>query len=235
MIFLAPIVCLAASRTPVLVYHDIIEKRDAKALWFDCTVAELKDQLDWMTKRGAHFISVDTLYKHLLGSEKMPAKAVCITFADGYEGFYTRAIPILAARKIPATNFVHTAFVGSKVGRPKMTWNQIVEVDRSFLFDIGSQTLSHPPDLRTIPDARLDKEMAMSRDSLRVHLGRPVSFLAYPNGKYDVRVERAAKKANYVLAFTEDQQPAETTHDLFAVPRYVHTKYQKAWADCYGR
>ncbi len=219
------------TRTPVLVYHDIIAHRDKSSLWFDCTTDEFKRQLDWMSKRGAHFISVDQLYYHLTTKAPIPSKAVCLTFADGYLGFYKNGVPVLRARHIPATMFVHTAFVGSPVGRPKMTWPQLLQLDREGLVKIGSQTLSHPPDLRTLPQARLDKEMSMSKASLQKHLGHAVTTLAYPNGKFDARVEAAAKRAGYAIAFTEDQKPAESAPNRFSVPRYVHTKYQQAWKD----
>lgn len=219
--------------TPVLVYHDIIERRDSKSLWFDCTVDEFKSQIDWLTKQGARFISVDQLYRHLRAGTPIPPKAVCLTFADGYLGFYLRGVPILRARKIPATMFVHTAFVGSTIGRAKMNWDQLVQLDHETNIKVASQTLSHPPDLRLLSDARLKKEMVMAKASLAKHLGHPIAYLAYPNGKSDARVERAAKAAGYFIAFTEAQQPAEMARNIFSVPRYVHNKFKQAWFDAY--
>ncbi|HWA83565.1 MAG TPA: hypothetical protein VG820_09040, partial [Fimbriimonadaceae bacterium] len=89
------------TRTPILTYHDIIERRDSKSLWFDCSVDEFKAQLDWLTAHHARFITLDQLYAHLVGGAELPPHAIAITFADNYEGFYLRAFPILKARRIP--------------------------------------------------------------------------------------------------------------------------------------
>lgn len=223
------------TRTPVLTYHDMVPNRGPGALWFDCTPQEFEQQLDWLTANGAHFVSIAQLYDHLTGGTKLPSKAIAITFADNYLGFYDRALPILRQRKIPVAMFVHTDFVGSSVGRPKMNWSQLQELDREGLVTVASQTRTHPADLRTFRQKPLNEEMAGSKRALEAHLGHPVRFLAYPNGKFDSRVARAAASAGYEMAFTEQLMPAERSPSIFKVARYVHTKYRRAWSDAYGR
>jgi peptidoglycan/xylan/chitin deacetylase (PgdA/CDA1 family) len=44
----------------------------------------------------------------------LPARALCITFDDGYANNCTVALPILAARRIPATVFVAPGFLNGK-------------------------------------------------------------------------------------------------------------------------
>ncbi len=198
------------AKTPILTFHDIIAERDAKALWFDCTEAEFREQLDWLTRRGANFVSLAQVYDHLVSGTKLPPHAIALTFADGYLGFYQRAFPILQARHIPAAMFVHTGFVGSPLGRPKMSWDQLRELDRTGV-KVLSQTASHPLDLRMLTNAQLAKEMSTSRAMLEKRLGHPVRAIAYPNGKWDQRAS-----------------------SILAVPRYVHTRYRQAWRDAYG-
>ncbi len=223
----------AKSLTPVLTYHDMVSVRDRKALWFDCTPAELQQQLDWLQRRGARFISLAQLEAHLTRRQALPPNAVAVTFADNYEGFYRLALPILRRRRVPVTMFVHTDHVGSRKGRPKMAWAQLRELDREGLVTIASQTRSHPADLRTLSNDALQREFVGSKQVLERQLGHPVLYLAYPNGKYDARVAGAARAAGYRIAFTEAQRPAERAPDLFTVPRYVHTKYRQAWADAH--
>jgi peptidoglycan/xylan/chitin deacetylase (PgdA/CDA1 family) len=215
----------------VLTYHDMVQVRDAKSLWFDCTPAELTQQLDWLSSKGASFISVDQLYQHLTAGAGLPENAVLITFADNYRGFYDHALPILRERKIPTVMFVHTDFVGSTQGRPKMTWEQLVELDREGLITIASQTKSHPADLRKLSGKQLMDEIRGSKTALEERLGHRVRYLAYPNGKFNVEISRAASLAGYDMAFTEEQTPAEVSPGIFEVARYVHTKYQTAWND----
>lgn len=223
------------TRTPILTYHDVIERRDSRALWFDCTSAELEQQLDWMTHRGAVFISLDQLRAHLVDGTPLPRHSIVITFADNYRGFYDRAWPILKRRGVPVAMFVHTGFVGNTSGRPKMTWAQLKELQRSGLVTVASQTVSHPADLRVLADTQLSREMTVSARSIASHLSITPLYLAYPNGKWDQRSIGAARRAGYLMAFTEDCRPAETATSILAVPRYVHTKYRQAWQEAYGR
>lgn len=46
-----------------------------------------------------------------LSRQALPARAACITFDDGYANNLSVALPILQARKLPATVFVSTSFV----------------------------------------------------------------------------------------------------------------------------
>ena len=217
------------TRTPILTYHDMIERRDSKSLWFDCSVPEFKAQLDWLAKRHAHFIDLDQLYAHLVDGARLPPHAIAITFADNYLGFYLRAFPILKARHIPVAMFVHTSMVGKMVGRPKASWAQLAEMQRSGIVTICSQTVTHPVDLRLEQGKKLDWEMTQSKQDLESHLGISVKYIAYPNGKWNEDSLAAARRAGYLMGFTEDCRPAETGTSIMAVPRYVHTKYREAW------
>lgn len=217
------------TRTPVLTYHDIIERRGRGSVWFDCTIDEFEDQMRWLKRQGAVFLSLEELLAGLRGEGELPENGIAITFADNYLGFYRHAVPILRREGIPATLFVHTGFVGSKQGRPKLNWEQLREVDADPLFDVQSQTVSHPPDLRTLSDDDLDREFSDSREVLERELGGARTLLAYPSGKWDERVAQAALRNGYLAAFSEVQEPAERSDSLFSVNRYVHTKYREAW------
>lgn len=224
-----------AERTIVLTYHDMVPKRDSNALWFDCTPEELREQLDWLTRQGANFASTESLESHLVGRARLPRKSVVITFADNYRGFYTHAWPILKERKIPVTLFVHTGYVGSEQGRPKMTWAQLRELKASGLVTVASQTVTHPADLGKLKDAQVRKEMLDSRATLDRQLTQTTVYVAYPNGKFDSRSLREAKAVGYRMGFTEEQTPAEKSPGIFAVARYVHTKWRQAWKDAGNR
>lgn len=217
------------TRTVVLTYHDMVPKRDKNSVWFDCTPEELTEQLDFLAEQGAVFISLEDLYKGLTGSIPLKPKSVVITFADNYQGFYTHAWPILMARKIPVALFVHTGHVGSQKGRPKMTWQTLMELKASGLVSVQSQTVSHPADLTKLPAEVLAKEFADSKTAIEQELGLDCWAIAYPNGKFNLKTAQAAQEAGYLIGFTEEQRPAETAPDIHRVPRWVHTKWKEAW------
>lgn len=230
-------VCSPVRSVPVaiLTYHDVIERRDAKSLWFDCTAGELEAQIKWLSVRGARFVSLDQVRDHLSGVNPLPSKSVAITFADNYEGFYKRAWPILKRIGVPVAMFVHTGFVGDRHGRPKMTWAQLEELDRSGLVTVASQTVSHPSDLTRMTDLAIEREFTQSRASLQTRLKHPIAYLAYPNGKCDTRVAAIAERVGYTLAFSEALRPATPGDYRWLIGRYVHTKYRQAWQDSFGR
>ncbi len=229
------LVVSTVSSTPILTYHDFIAKRDSHSLWFDCTAAEFEAQLRWLRSHGAHFVSLDQIFDHLVRQKPLPPHSIALTAADGYEGFYLRALPIIRKYQVPITMFVHTKYVGGRQGRPKMTWTQLQELDREGLVSIQSQTVTHPADLRELADKEVAWEMTESKRQLETHLGHKSKYLAYPNGKFDDRTEVAAKAAGYLMAFSEVTEPCETSANRWAVNRYVHTKWRQAWRDCYRR
>ncbi len=225
------LVIAKAASTLVLTYHDIIPTRGPGSVWFDCTAAEFRAQIRQLTRWGAVFVSVEDLQAGLSGRKALPPKAVVLTFADGYHGVYDHAWPVMKRERIPFALYVHTGYVGSKVGRPKMTWDELGTMVRSGLATVGSQTVSHPADLRKLTDAQIVKEFTVSKRSIEKRFGVCHS-LAYPNGKWDARSARQAEKAGYAMAFTEELKPAETAASFFEVPRYVHTQWERGWRNC---
>jgi peptidoglycan/xylan/chitin deacetylase (PgdA/CDA1 family) len=221
------------SRVPVIMYHDIIEKRGRGSVWFDCTRAEFEAQMQWLAEQGAQPISLETLHRHLTRGESVPVNAVVLTFDDNYQGFYDNAYPVLKQYNFPAAMFVHTNFVGDKSGaHPKMDWDTLRALDREGLVTIASHTLSHPDDMSTLPVERQDEEMTRSKALLEEKLGHPVPYFAYPNGKGDQDTFDAARRAGYTMAFTIANGPAEQSPGILAVNRYVHTRLEQAWKDC---
>ena len=213
-----------ATHAIALTYHDITPR---KSVWFDCTPGEFRAQIDAMSKAGARFVSLAQV-EAFYGGRALPKNAVVLTFADNYRGFLTYAYPLLKKRGIPVAMFVHTGFVGSKVGRPKMTWDELRRLDQEGICTIGSQTVTHRS-LDGLSTSEIAKELRDSKSELERRLGHPVRYLAYPNGAYDARGEKAAKAAGYRLAFSEVQRPLGK--DPFAVERYVHTKWRQALRD----
>jgi peptidoglycan/xylan/chitin deacetylase (PgdA/CDA1 family) len=219
------------TKTAILTYHDIIPARNSKSVWFDCTAKEFEDQMLWLKNKGAAFISIRQVADYFKTGKPLPKNAICITFADNYQGFYKFALPVIKRLKIPVAQFVHTDFVGNQTGRPKMTWKQLAEVSRTGLVTVGSQTCSHPPDITKLSDFQLTHELNDSRKAFGKFLGMNVFAFAYPNGKFNRRVADFAQRAGYEVGFTEVCQPLEIAPSTLLIPRYVHTKYKQAWME----
>lgn len=222
------------ARVPVLMYHDITKKQGGKgAVYFDCSKAEFAAQLRYLEEIGATPISLETLHKHLTRGEAVPEKAVVLTFDDNYQGFWDNAYPLLKEKNYPAAMFVHTSFVGDKKGyHPKMTWDELRELDKSGIVTIASHTETHPDDMAKLPLDKQDTELTQSKSILERELGHPVPYFAYPNGKGDGETVEAARRAGYTMAFMIDNGSAEESPDVLRIHRYMHSKIKDAFKDC---
>jgi peptidoglycan/xylan/chitin deacetylase (PgdA/CDA1 family) len=68
-------------------------------------------------------------------------------------------------------------------------------------WELDAHTLTHP-DLTTLDQAELRRQVAGSRRWIRRRLGVPVDFFCYPSGRYDAAVLAAVRAAGYVGATT---------------------------------
>ena len=222
-------------RVPVLTYHDVIARREQPgAVWFDCSLEEFETQMKFLHDQGAHVITLEQLRRHLTAGEKLPGNAVVLTFDDSYQGVYDHAAPVLARYGYPYAVFVHTDYVGSQKGRPKMSWDELKTLDRSGLATIGSHSRSHPADMGLLTAAQQDEELRGSKTLLEQRLGHPVPFITYPNGKADPATFERARLAGYTLGFMEEWGPVEQSPGILALNRYIHIQLPRAWAETYG-
>lgn len=130
---------------------------------------------------------------------------VSFTFDDGLTSAYTQAAPILAKHGLTATNYVTTTCVGMTKAPNKcaantratyMTWEQIVALQNSYGWEIGSHTASHKclassrlggsTDCQALPltSAQMINELTASRAALVAHGITPTAFSA-PYGDYN--------------------------------------------------
>jgi peptidoglycan/xylan/chitin deacetylase (PgdA/CDA1 family) len=211
-------------------FHDVVTSRGKGGVYFDSTVAEFNEILDYFDEQGAHYLSLRELHEHLVTGKQVPDRSVVLTFDDNYLGFYENAWPLLKAKNIPSGMFVHTDFVGNTSGsHPKMNWDQLKELDATGLVEIGGHTCSHPGDLKSLPEDVQERELTKSKSLLEEQLGHPVPFLAYPVGSADAKTIELTKSAGYTMAFTMKNGPAEESPGVLEVQRTIQTKYKQAF------
>lgn len=177
----------------------------------------LEAQLRRLLRRG---------YRPMTLSEALElggGRALVVTFDDAYRSVFTRALPVLERLEAPATVFVPTAYVAE--ARP-MRWSSLAEWgDTPFAgelacmaweelralaergWEIGSHTSSHP-DLTSLSDEELERELVTSRKTCEEQVRRPCRALAYPFGAHDRRTMSAARGAGYDCAVILDDEVA---------------------------
>jgi peptidoglycan/xylan/chitin deacetylase (PgdA/CDA1 family) len=185
-------------QVPILMYHYVDETPPPAGPYADeltVRTGDFEAEMKYLNDNGYHTVSLADAYLAMAGLEALPSKPVVLTFDDGGLDNYLVAFPLLKKHGLTATFFIITGTVG-KDGQ--MDWDQLREMAASGMA-IQSHTVSHP-DLRGIPAARLEAELADSRAAITQAVAEPGYVLCYPGGAYDQRVIEAAKAAGYVMA-----------------------------------
>ena len=160
-------------------------------------------------------------------SFRLPRGATALTFDDGFGSLFDKALPVILRCRLPATAFLVAEtltpsgravdWVDNPPADPirTLTLDQVLEMQRAGV-RFGSHSYSHR-DLPLLEERECERDLRTSRETLEDLLGRPVPFLAYPRGRHDERVRRAAQRAGFTHAFTlpEKHEPV----GRFAVPR----------------
>ncbi len=93
----------------VLCYHNISDDPLKDPEKYTVSTEALAQQFSWLKEHGYKVISVDDLIAARAKIRPLPAKAIMLTFDDGYRSFYTHVFPLLKEFKYPAV----LALVGS--------------------------------------------------------------------------------------------------------------------------
>lgn len=200
-------------RPRVLMYHMVREHiSGAKFNKLRVTPAAFEKQIEWLSKQGFTFVTMQELYDHW---GRLPVKTVAITFDDGYLDNLTNALPILKKYNAKATIYVvvdrhdrdwssykkahHNS--GELAKEAKLDDAQVQELVASGLIEIGSHTMTHV-NLGTATEQEKAYELVQSRAVLKRLTGQAVNSFAYPFGIYTSMDVQAAKRAGYVTAVT---------------------------------
>ncbi|MEJ8848440.1 poly-beta-1,6-N-acetyl-D-glucosamine N-deacetylase PgaB [Variovorax rhizosphaerae] len=153
-----------------IAFHDVVDARnelDDSAL----TADRLVSFFDWLRGNGWTAVSLDDIARARRGEKALPAKAVLLTFDDGYRSLYTRVYPLALAYGYPVVAALVTEWMDRPAGAmvrygdesvPRerfITWEQAREMQRSGLveFALHSQSLHDEvvgnPQGNTMPSA----------------------------------------------------------------------------------
>ena len=211
---------------PILMYHEIARRVPAGFEKFVVSPSAFARQMQWLAWRGYTAIGLDLLLDAREGRAALPARAVVVTFDDGFQECVDHAAPVLKAHGFRAIFYLVTGCMGatSRWLRPMlgfelpiMNWSSA----RALLdagFECGAHTVSHPHLTSLSPDA-CRQELAASRTELESELGRPVRHLAYPFGSYDAAVRTRAEEVGYRSACSVRIGLSAVGDDLLALHR----------------
>jgi peptidoglycan/xylan/chitin deacetylase (PgdA/CDA1 family) len=153
-------------------------------------------QLKTIKDSGYTTYYVKEVAEALNGYRKLQEKSIVLTFDDGYEDFYTYALPLLQKYRVKATYYVINNLIGKK---GYITETQLKEIRDSGLVEIGAHTMNHVY-LKGMSKEAQRREILESKEGLEKMLGIRVSTFAYPFGAFDDNAISVVKEGLFSAA-----------------------------------
>ena len=221
---------------PILMYHSVgSPAQSRKYKRFVVPPRVFADQLDGLLAAGMQTITAGQVVAAAASGkvDEIPDRAVILTFDDAFSDFQSEALPALRERRMVATLFVPTAFIGRRA-----SWlDDIGEGHRTHLgrselravhaagIECGAHSHSHPQLDRLRSPRELVDEVRTPRYRLEELLNNRVTTFAYPFGYHSSTVRRAVADAGYLGAFRVDNVRSRPfDDDLLALPRLTVTE-----------
>lgn len=157
-----------------IAYHDV-EDRDPDQAVVAVRTERMIEQLAWLRENGYTPVTVDQIMAARKGGPELPAKAILLSFDDGYASFYTRVLPVLRAYNwhallAPVGVWIDTPanqkvdFAGDMRPRSEfLTWAQVTEISKSGLVEIAAHTDASHKGILANPQGNLQPAAATRR------------------------------------------------------------------------
>ncbi len=213
----------------VLCYHRFVEKPDTnqapvtgtstrKAVLYslyNLPLEEFEWEMKYLKDHGITPISLEQLKAYWFDGKPLPAKAVLLTFDDGFRSIFEIAYPVLKRYHYPAVLFAYTDFIKWQKG--SLRYDDI-ETMTKHQWTVESHTKSHmhmgkdeenysPSDF----EALLTKELSVPVSFIKDHFGYTSNVLAYPYGDYNDHLVDKTRAMGYQLAFGVCPGPNDRT------------------------
>jgi len=202
-------------------------------------VSLFDEQMDQLQQLGYQVVDLDAVLAHYVDGTPLPARAVLITFDDGYRDNLQNALPILQRYGYPAVLFVPIGYVSNSLPLPHeeplatrgvlnrtLDWKELAGLERERV-RIESHGIGHRP----LADLEVDeaaREIVLSKLRLEELLGRPVRAFAYVKGSeahYRLVHLSLLKQAGYDVAFTSISGANGPATDPLQLHRYNAEPY----------
>jgi peptidoglycan/xylan/chitin deacetylase (PgdA/CDA1 family) len=174
----------ANARVPILMYHSVSENLFGKShpyYHINTSPEVFARQMRCLRHAGYRTIDLCQLVDGLNQPEDL-TRTVVITFDDGYQDFYTEAMPVMKQCGFSATIFLATDRIQDTSVRLEgvnyLTWREVRELHAEGI-QFGSHTVTHP-DLRSLGPEQIEYELGYSKEVIEDKLGVPVNSFAYP-------------------------------------------------------
>ena len=148
-------------------------------------------------------------------------KKLLISIDDGFSSFYEEAWPYLKKNNIPFILFVSTEPVGKN---GYMTWEQIIEIEKSPLGTIGHHSHTHEY-LIDFSNNDFINDIETASKIFKEKFGYVPSIFSYPFGEYSKFMKNYISE-NFNIAFGQHSGVIDVNKDRYELPRFpINEKY----------
>jgi peptidoglycan/xylan/chitin deacetylase (PgdA/CDA1 family) len=210
----------------VLIYHEVVTDSRAEGETV-ISLANFTEQMQLLADEGFATVGIDELARFMRGEISLPAKAIVLTFEDGWKSVLN-ATPVLERLGFKASFWIITS---NGIGGDYLGWSEIEKLAANPRFEIYSHTVSHPWDERNnlvtwVQDKSNERgradalyELSESRRVLEQHLGRPIRYLAWPSGWFNDTLVSLAQEAGYTGLLTAESGLNRPGDDVLRIKR----------------
>ncbi|MBE3609301.1 polysaccharide deacetylase family protein [Campylobacter californiensis] len=203
----------------VLMYHSIDTHKGDKFDKWRVKPEDFEKQMAWLYKNGFTSYTIS----ELCDFSKLPKKAVCITFDDGYADNFTNAYPVLKKYGFKATIYLvpnqktnHWEEKNTKYVSCMLNEDEILKMGD--LVEFGSHTMSHlnleRASLESVKDELINSKKAVENLSKK-----ECKAFAYPYGKYNDDIACLTKDVGYKNAVIVKRGLFKSKDDKFTIKR----------------
>lgn len=220
-------------RLYILMFHTVLPDGCECNNWA-VSVSELRSYLQWLRDHGYTTV----LPRQIAAGEALPSRAVMLTFDDGYATNYTLAFPLLQEFEAKAVISPVVRCLDEE-NDDFLTWDQCREMTQSGLVEIGCHTYdchSYDRCLKRLEgesqaeyEARVFPDIDKGIQRLREELDVPVTFFAYPNGRWDSWSNEYLSH-RFTMSVSTTYGTARLSRGLYRLPRFTINASQPVWA-----
>jgi len=155
---------------------------------------QFAEQMQALKRAGWHAVTLDQMRAYWTrGTPLGPGKPIVLSFDNGYNSQYTRALPVL--RSLGWAGVENIQLSGLPPSQGGLGEGQV----RGLLaagWELDTQGISHA-DLITLDAQGLHEQVAVARTTLQRRYHVPVNWFCYPSGHYDATVVAAVREAGF--------------------------------------
>ena len=196
---------------PILMLHRVVEETPHPNPYSLCiSQANLAKVIRFLRDSGYTIRTIEDVLEAWSRGERVDRYA-CLTFDDGYEDFYTHALPVLEDLRCPASVYVVTRHLGdtNTWDQPEMptirllTEAQVRDIDARGV-RVGVHSATHPR-LTNLSPADRESEIAGAKADLEALLDHEVDVFCYPHWDQDETVRAEVMSGGFKAALGGEQ------------------------------